>query len=186
MIIIDNYDSFTYNLVQYVKILGIEPKVFLSDKVTIKQLEDFNFSKIIISPGPGNPSQAGMSKDIIQHSYKEKKILGVCLGHQCIAEVFGGITIKANEPVHGKVSVIKHNGDKIFRRIPEKFNATRYHSLIIDPRSIIGTPVDAIAKCDDIIMAVKHSNYDVYGVQYHPESIMTDSGMELLKNFIEM
>ena len=131
MILIDNYDSFTYNIVQYLKELGITPKVFENDKITIEQLRDLDFEHIIISPGAGNPDTAGISMEVIREFYKDKKILGVCLGHQCIAQFFGAKIVKAKEPCHGKVSEIIHTKSRLFKYIPEKFEVTRYHSLIV-------------------------------------------------------
>jgi len=136
MILIDNYDSFTYNIVQYLKELGVEPKVFKNDEITIDELKKIDFSSIIISPGPKGPSDAGISTDVIAEFYKTKKILGVCLGHQCIAQYFGCKVVKASEPVHGKVSTIFFTPDPLFEGLEQGFEATRYHSLVVDDESL--------------------------------------------------
>lgn len=207
MILIDNYDSFTYNIVQYLEELGIEPKVFKNDKITISELKKMDFSSIVISPGPKNPDGAGVSLDVIGEFYKTKKILGVCLGHQCIAQYFGCKIIKSKNPTHGKVSKIYFEGvngvnrDKIFEEIEEGFEATRYHSLIVDNESLTDCikPL-AYAKEDtkeekfcsqftvhsSLLMALKHKDYPVYGVQFHPEAILTQYGKRLLKNYISL
>lgn len=190
MILIDNYDSFTYNIVQYLKELGIEPKVFKNDEITISKLKKMDFSSIIISPGPKNPDEAGISLDVIKEFYKTKKILGVCLGHQCIAQYFGCKIIKSKNPTHGKVSKIFFEGinkDKIFEGIEQGFEATRYHSLIVDNNSLKGTLIKPIAYTkDNILMAIRHENYPIYGVQFHPEAILTQYGKQLLKNYISL
>lgn len=187
MILIDNYDSFTYNIVQYLKELGVEPKVFKNDEITVFQLKKMDFSSIIISPGPKNPNKAGISMDVIKEFHKSKKILGVCLGHQCIAQYFGCKIIKDNNPTHGKVSKIYFTPGPIFEGLEQGFEATRYHSLIVDNNSLKNTPVKPIAKTkDNILMAIKHENYPIYGVQFHPEAILTEGGKRLLKNFLVM
>lgn len=185
MILIDNYDSFTYNIVQYLKELGIEPKVFKNDEITINELKKLDFEYIIISPGPKNPDGAGISLDVIKEFHKTKKILGICLGHQCIAQFFGTKIIKDKNPTHGKVSEIFFDEKyPLFKDMKQGFLATRYHSLIIDPTSI-KPPLNAVARTkDNIIMAIKHSTYPIYGVQFHPEAILTEYGKILLKNFV--
>lgn len=198
MIIIDNYDSFTYNIVQYLKELGVEPKVFKNDEISISQMKKLNFKSIIISPGPKNPDEAGISIDVIEEFYKTKKILGICLGHQCIAQYFGGKVIKAKEPMHGKVSKIYFEKDVLFEGIEQGFEATRYHSLIVDKTSLPKCIVPIAYTTDkkitsyhpshftshsSLLMALKHKDYPVYGVQFHPEAILTQFGKTLLYNF---
>lgn len=186
MILIDNYDSFTYNVVQYLKELGVEPKVFKSDEIIIKELKKMNFSSIIISPGPGNPNKAGMSLNVIKEFHKNKKILGICLGHQCIAQFFGCKIIKDKEPYHGKVSKIYFKDDKLFDRINQGFEATRYHSLIVDNASLSDCIIPLAYTKNGVLMALKNKKYPVYGVQFHPEAILTQYGKILLQNFINL
>ena len=185
MILIDNYDSFTYNIVQYLEELGIQPKIYENDKITIKELKNIEFNSIIISPGAGTPDTAGISMQVLNEFYKTKKILGICLGHQCIAQFFGGKVIKSPNPTHGKTSQIVFNQEsKLFKDIPQGFNATRYHSLIVEnsPECLI-----ASAKTkDNIIMALEHSKLPIYGVQFHPEAILTEYGHKILENFINL
>lgn len=208
MILIDNYDSFTYNIVQYLRELGVNPKVFKNDKITIAELKKMDFSSIIISPGPKGPNQAGISLDVIGEFYKTKKILGVCLGHQCIAQYFGCKIIKAKEPMHGKVSKIYFEDDILFEGLEQGFEATRYHSLIVNNDSLTGC-IKPLAYAlgnrkqetgnsihssvpssqfpvSSVLMALKHKDYPVYGVQFHPEAILTHDGKRLLFNFINL
>lgn len=187
MIIIDNYDSFTYNIVEYVRILGVKPKVFKNDEIEIKDLKNINFSSIIISPGPGNPYDGGISIDVIKNFYKTKKILGVCLGHQIIAACFKANVVKFKEPVHGKTSRIYfETNEPLFASFNQGFSATRYHSLIVDNNSI-NKKIKVIAKTeDDLIMGIKIEGYKLYGVQFHPESILTENGIKLIENFIRI
>lgn len=187
MILIDNYDSFTYNIVQYLRELGVNPQVFENDKITINDLRKLNFSSIIISPGAGNPDTAGISMDVIKEFYKTKKILGVCLGFQCLAQFFGGDIIKDKEPMHGKVSEIEVVANsKLFTNIPKEFSVTRYHSLIADINTI-RSPLKITAKTrDNIVMAIEHETLPLYGVQFHPEAILTQYGHELFENFIKL
>lgn len=187
MILIDNYDSFTYNIVQYLKELGINPKVFKNDEITLEELKKNDFSSIIISPGPKNPDEAGISLDVVGEFYKTKKILGVCLGHQCIAQYFGCRIIKSSEPVHGKVSKIYFEENELFEGLEQGFEATRYHSLEVDSESVVDCIVP-IAFCMNYLplMALKHKDYSIYGVQFHPEAILTQGGKRLLKNFIKI
>lgn len=188
MILIDNYDSFTYNIVQYLQELGVTPRVFKNDKVTIEELKNIDFNSVIISPGPGNPcdkSSTGVCEDIVKEFYTTKKILGVCLGHQLIASHFGARIVKDPEPYHGKTSKIYiERESKLFKDIPNGFEATRYHSLkAVDlPHCII-----PLAYTDDkILMALKHRDYEVYGVQFHPEAILTQYGHRLFENFLNI
>lgn len=187
MILIDNYDSFTYNIVQYLQELGINLTVFKNDEITISQLKKINFNSIIISPGAGNPNTAGISLDIIKEFYKTKKILGVCLGYQCLAQFLGAKIIKDKEPMHGKISKIQIvQESKLFKDLPKSFEVTRYHSLIVD-RETIHFPLKITAQTDDgIVMAIEHETLPLYGVQFHPEAILTQYGHELFRNFIEI
>ncbi|MGB2599411.1 MAG: aminodeoxychorismate/anthranilate synthase component II [Candidatus Omnitrophota bacterium] len=185
MLVIDNYDSFTYNLVQYVGELGGELIVHRNDKVTLGQIEDLSPESIIISPGPGRPDDAGISKEVIKKFAGKIPILGVCLGHQCIAEVYGAEVARGSRIMHGKVSDIYHNGEDIFKNIPSPFTATRYHSLIVKPGTL-KDPLELTAWTDkDEIMGVRHKSMKVWGVQFHPESILTEEGKNILKNFLE-
>lgn len=184
MILIDNYDSFTYNIVQYLEELGCRVDVFENDKITVEELKQIDFKSIILSPGAGNPDNAGISLDVLKEFYKTKKILGICLGHQCIAQFFGGKIVKAQEPVHGKVSKIYHNNSVLFNNIPDGFDAARYHSLAVEnlPECLMQTA----KTLDGINMAYQHKNYPIFGVQFHPEAILTQYGHKLLENFISV
>ena len=181
MILIDNYDSFTYNIVQYLQELGVEPKVFENDKISIEELLQMDFDSIIISPGAGNPNTAGVSMDVIKNFYQTKKILGICLGHQCIAQFFGGKIVKSQNPTHGKTSRIYFDeNSKLFKGLPQGFEVTRYHSLEVKDTNL---KITARTK-DGTIMALEHETFPIYGVQFHPEAILTQYGHELLKNFL--
>lgn len=181
MILIDNYDSFTYNIVQYLQELGVEPKVFENDKISVKELLQMDFDSIIISPGAGNPNTAGVSMDVIKNFYQTKKILGICLGHQCIAQFFGGKIVKSQNPTHGKTSRIYFDeNSKLFKGLPQGFEVTRYHSLEVKDTNL---KITARTK-DGTIMALEHETFPIYGVQFHPEAILTQYGHELLKNFL--
>ena len=186
ILMIDNYDSFTYNIVQYLGELGCRPEVIRNDHISIDELKKMDLEKLLISPGPCTPRQAGISCDAIRiFSAKKIPIMGVCLGHQCIGEVFGGRVVHAPYLMHGKVSGINHQGTGLFKGIPSPFTATRYHSLTIDPESVPDC-LEVTAETDDrIIMGVRHKSLPVYGVQSHPESILTEYGHKLLKNFLE-
>ncbi|MBA7688618.1 Aminodeoxychorismate/anthranilate synthase component 2 [subsurface metagenome] len=184
ILMIDNYDSFTFNLVQYLGILGENIKVRRNDKISLDEIEKMEPSRIVISPGPGRPVNAGMSKDIIKHFYKEIPILGVCLGHQCIGEVFGAEVINSGVVIHGKTSKIYHDGKSIFSGVENPFEAARYHSLILK-RDTIPSSLEVTARTeDDIVMGVRHKNYKLEGIQFHPESFLTPDGLKILKNFI--
>ncbi|MFH1783400.1 MAG: aminodeoxychorismate/anthranilate synthase component II [bacterium] len=186
IVMIDNYDSFTYNLVQYLGELGAKIKVFRNDKVSVEDLEKMKPSKIIISPGPGTPEDAGISRDVIRAFAPKVPILGVCLGHQCVADVFGGEIVRAERLMHGKTSSIYHDSKTIFKGVSKPFTATRYHSLIIRKRSMPSVlEVSAWTK-EGEIMGVRHKKYRVEGVQFHPESILTDQGKDILKNFLAL
>ncbi|MBU1084102.1 MAG: aminodeoxychorismate/anthranilate synthase component II [Candidatus Omnitrophota bacterium] len=186
ILVIDNYDSFTYNLVQYLGEMGEEIMVHRNDKVTIDEIRAIGPDKIVISPGPGRPDDAGISKDVIRGFAGKVPILGVCLGHQCIAEVYGARVIRSGLIMHGKVSSVFHNGEDIFKDVPSPFTATRYHSLIAE-RSTLKEPLEITAWTEaEEIMGIRHKEYPVWGVQFHPESILTTEGKKILKNFIGM
>ena len=185
MLIIDNYDSFTYNIVQYVKMLNVIPIVIKNDEMTLEEIKQLNFSKIIISPGWGNPKNSGVSMDLIDYYKDTKPIFGICLGMQCIAEYFGAKIVKAPEPFHGKNSKIYFDEDfELFKGLKQGFSATRYHSLVVsEPSGII--KIKARTK-DNIPMALKIQNKHIYGVQFHPEAILTEQGIDIIQNFIDM
>jgi len=186
IVVIDNYDSFTYNLVQYLGELGGDPVVYRNDEITIPKIKKLKPSKIIISPGPGTPDDAGISKDVIRAFSGKIPILGVCLGHQCIGEVYGGKIVIANRIMHGKTSKVYHNGKTIFKGIKNPFEATRYHSLIIRRDSISKILEITAETKEKEIMGVKHKKDLTFGVQFHPESILTGEGKKLLKNFLNI
>jgi anthranilate synthase/aminodeoxychorismate synthase-like glutamine amidotransferase len=185
--VIDNYDSFTYNLVQYLGELGQELNVVRNDATTAAEIASLKPSHVIISPGPCTPKEAGISMDVIRACGAKIPVLGVCLGHQCIGQVFGGNVIRAGHVMHGKTSRICHNDDPLFAGIENPFVATRYHSLIVE-RSSVPPELEIIAwtEADDIVMAMKHRELPIYGVQFHPESILTTSGKQLLSNFLAL
>lgn len=184
VIIIDNYDSFVYNLAQYLGELGWQPAVYRNNRVTLAQIEDLSPSHIIISPGPGTPLEAGISNDLIWYFAGRIPILGVCLGHQCVGYVYGGQIVRAAVPTHGKSSIIYHDGRSVYRDLPNPFEGGRYHSLVIR-RDTFPSALELTAWTDDgVIMGVRHKDYLVEGVQFHPESIMTGVGHRLLKNFL--
>jgi len=186
ILMIDNYDSFTFNLVQYLGILGENIKVRRNDKISLDEIKKMAPSRIVISPGPGRPVDAGMSKDIIRHFYKEIPILGVCLGHQCIGEIFGAEVINSGVVIHGKTSMIYHDGKSIFTGVENPFEAARYHSLILK-KDTIPSSLEVTAHTEDgIIMGVRHKNYKLEGIQFHPESFLTPVGLKILKNFIDL
>ncbi len=184
LLMIDNYDSFTFNLVQCLGILGESIKVSRNDKITLDEIEKMAPSRIVISPGPGRPVDAGISKDIIRYFYKKIPILGVCLGHQCIGEIFGAEVINSGTVVHGKTSLIYHDGRSIFAGIENPFEAARYHSLILK-KDTIPDYLEVTARTEDgIVMGVRHKDYKLEGIQFHPESFLTPVGLDILKNFI--
>jgi len=186
LLMIDNYDSFTYNLVQYLGELGQELKVYRNNKITIAEIEAMRPERIVISPGPCTPKEAGISIDVIRHFAGKVPVLGVCLGHQAMGEAFGGDVIRAPYLMHGKTSMIHHDGKTIFAGLPNPFEATRYHSLIIKRETL--PPVLEISAWteDGIIMGVRHKQFKVEGVQFHPESILTGAGKDLLRNFLKL
>ena len=186
ILVIDNYDSFTYNLVQYLGELGAEIVVFRNNKIDLKGIEKLKPERIIISPGPGYPSEAGISEPVVRTFATQVPILGVCLGHQAIAEVFGGKIVRADRLMHGKTSVIHHKSQDIFKGVENPFEATRYHSLIVE-RSSLPDCLSITAETDQKeIMGLKHEKYELYGVQFHPESILTKEGKKILRNFIQI
>ncbi len=185
IVMIDNYDSFTYNLVQYFGELKADIKVFRNDKISLDEIKRIKPNHVVISPGPGRPKDAGISKDVILEFYKYIPILGVCLGHQAIAEVFGASIVQAKRLMHGKVSSIKHNNRGIFKGLPNPFEATRYHSLIVESGTL-PKEISATAETEDKeIMGIRHRDYPLFGVQFHPESIMTSKGHDILNNFLK-
>ncbi|MGH7834996.1 MAG: anthranilate synthase component II [Candidatus Binatia bacterium] len=185
ILLIDNYDSFTYNLYHYLGELGVEVAVFLNDAITLEKIEALKPEKIVISPGPCTPREAGISCEVIRHFAPRTPILGVCLGHQCIGAAYGGDIIRAPEIMHGKLSDVHHDSRTIFRSLKNPFNAMRYHSLVIDPKTLPAELQVSAHTSDDIVMAVRHRTHPVEGVQFHPESILTDEGKKLLRNFLE-
>ena len=186
IILIDNYDSFTFNLYHYLSSLKVHVDVIRNDKITSKDILKRKYNKIVISPGPGNPDQSGNCLKIVKSLYKKIPILGVCLGHQIIGQVFGSKIIQARKLMHGKTSKITTKKNGILKNLPKTFEATRYHSLIIDKKSLsCDLEITAETK-DGLIMGVQHKKYDVHGVQFHPESIKTKLGMKILKNFIRI
>ena len=184
ILLIDNYDSFTYNLYHYLSSLKCKVDVYRNDKIEISKIKRNKYKKIIISQGPGNPSQSGNCLRIVKKLHKKIPILGVCLGHQIIGQVFKSKIIGAKKLMHGKTSIIKHNGKGIFKGIKKTINATRYHSLIIDRKTLNKDLLITAETKDEIIMGIMHKKYNVHGVQFHPESIKTPEGMKLLKNFL--
>lgn len=184
ILIIDNYDSFTYNIFQYTSQLGYPTEVVRNDLVDAQSIFLEKYSAIILSPGPGTPQEAGNTMDVIRNLAGKIPILGVCLGHQAIAEVFGGEVVRAPKPVHGKVSPIHHHGKGIYQGVPNPFLAGRYHSLMVDPASLPDCLEVTAQTADGLIMGIKHCRVDVEGVQFHPESILTENGLVLIKNFL--
>jgi anthranilate synthase/aminodeoxychorismate synthase-like glutamine amidotransferase len=186
VLVIDNYDSFTYNLVQYLGELGQDVRVFRNDAITVDEIEALGPDRIVISPGPCTPKEAGVSVETITRLAGKIPILGVCLGHQSIGEAFGGEVVRAERLMHGKTSMIRHDGRTIFRNLPNPFEATRYHSLIVR-RSTLPSCLEVSAEtAEGEIMALRHRSLPVEGVQFHPESILTRPGMDLLRNFLAL
>jgi anthranilate synthase/aminodeoxychorismate synthase-like glutamine amidotransferase len=184
LLMIDNYDSFTYNLVQYLGELGEVIKVYRNDQITVDEIEALDPERIVISPGPCSPAEAGISNEIITRFSGRKPLLGVCLGHQCIGHVFGGEVVRAPRLMHGKTSMIHHDGKGLFVGLPNPFEATRYHSLIVR-KETLPSCLEITAETDQgEIMGLRHREYQVEGVQFHPESILTQAGKDLLRNFL--
>lgn len=186
LLMIDNYDSFTYNLVQYFGELGEDIRVFRNDKLKIEDIVRLNPDRIVISPGPCTPKEAGISVDVIKYFAGKIPMLGVCLGHQAIGEAFGGDIIRADRLMHGKISMIYHDGKTIFEGIPNPFEATRYHSLIIKRETLPSCLEISAETKEGEIMGVRHKEFKIEGVQFHPESILTKAGMSILRNFLRI
>jgi para-aminobenzoate synthetase component II len=185
ILMIDNYDSLTYNLVQALGSLGAELQVFRNDALTVQDIEAMDVDHIIISPGPGTPSEAGISMDVIRSFGGKIPLLGVCLGHQSLAQTFGARVVRAPEPVHGKTAVVKHTGEGVFRGLDEDFVVARYHSLVVE-WSTLPECFDVTASCEGLIMGIRHKSLPcLEGVQFHPESFLTVDGPKLLRNFLE-
>lgn len=185
ILMIDNYDSFTYNLVQYVGELGETVKVIRNDELTIREIEQLTPAIIIVSPGPCTPNEAGVSLDVVQHFAGKIPIFGVCLGHQTIGQAFGGKVIRAKTLMHGKTSPVFHDGQGVNNNMPNPFNATRYHSLLVEKETLPDCLEVTSWTADDEIMGLRHKLFPIEGVQYHPESIMTEEGKRLIQNFLE-
>ena len=184
VLLIDNYDSFTFNLYHYISSLGVKVDVVRNDKITAKDIKKNKYNKIVISPGPGNPSQSGNCTNILKSLHKEIPFLGVCLGHQIIGQVFGSKIIQAKKLMHGKISKIKSKKIGILKNLPKTFEATRYHSLIINKKTLSDSLEITAETEDGLIMGVQHKVYNIHGVQFHPESIKTKLGIKILKNFV--
>jgi anthranilate synthase component 2 len=185
LLVLDNYDSFTFNLVQMFMDYDLEISVHRSDRIDLEQVEVFEPQYALISPGPGDPSHTGISMPLIEHYFKKIPILGVCLGMQCINEVFGGLTVRAPKPVHGKTSIVSHNGEGIFKDLPDSFSAARYHSLMVKTANNSILKISSISN-DDVVMGLSHPEYPLHGVQFHPESFMTENGFTLIENFLKL
>ncbi|MDP3090407.1 MAG: aminodeoxychorismate/anthranilate synthase component II [Nitrospira sp.] len=186
LLMIDNYDSFTYNLVQYLGELGEDVRVYRNDKITLRQIEELGPSRIVISPGPCTPKEAGVSVETIRQFAGRMPILGVCLGHQSLGVAFGGEVIRAQRLMHGKTSMISHDGKTIFHGLPNPFEATRYHSLLVNPKNLPDCLEVSAKTAEGEIMGLRHRTLAVEGVQFHPESILTKAGKDLLRNFLKL
>ena len=185
ILLLDNYDSFTYNVYQQLSELGAKVEVIRNDKITLKEINDRHYSAIVISPGPGVPKDAGITEDLIDEFKDKLPILGICLGHQAIGEVFGGKVVRNKEIVHGKTSPLQHNGRGIYENLPQNIDIGRYHSLIIE-RDSLPESLEITSELEDgTIMGVRHKEYDVEGIQFHPESILTADGRKMMKNFLD-
>lgn len=184
IVMIDNYDSFTYNLVQYLGELGAEITVFRNNQITVEEIETLAPDQIVISPGPGSPTDGGISNELIRQLGPTRPILGVCLGHQCIGHVYGGKVSRSPRLMHGKVSNVYHNGRRLYNGVPSPFVATRYHSLIVEEPLPDSLEVTAFTR-DGEVMGIRHKEYPIVGVQFHPESILTEHGKRILRNFLE-
>lgn len=185
ILLLDNYDSFTYNLYQHLAELGAQVEVRRNDEATVQQIAALTPSHIVISPGPCTPHEAGISNEVIRALGPRIPLLGVCLGHQCIGETFGGQVVRAPEPVHGKTSLIQHRGAGVLRGLPQPFEAIRYHSLIVQRETLPAALEITAETADGLIMGLRHREYPIYGVQFHPESILTEVGKDILRTFLE-
>jgi anthranilate synthase component II len=185
VLVIDNYDSFVYNLVQYLGELGAELQVHRHDELSLDEIVALDPDAVLISPGPGRPEDAGLSNDVISHFAGRRPVLGVCLGHQCIGQVYGGEVVRAPEIMHGKTSLIRHDGTGVFADLPQPLEATRYHSLVVARDSIPDDLVVTAWTDDGVVMGLRHRSLAVEGVQFHPESILTAAGHDLLRNFLD-
>ena len=186
ILVIDNYDSFTYNIVQYLGELGAEMQIFRNDKITVEEAIALAPDKVLVSPGPCSPREAGVSCEIIREFGHRVPLLGVCLGHQAIGDVYGGNVVRAERLMHGKISPMIHEGQSVFKGLPSPFDATRYHSLIID-RATLPDCLEVTAEtAEGEIMGVRHKEFEVHGVQFHPESILSEHGMQLFQNFLDL
>ena len=186
ILVIDNYDSFTYNLVQLLGEMGADLRVVRNDQTTLDAIRTMNPSHIVVSPGPGNPDDGGVSLDVIRELGAVTPILGVCLGHQCIGQAYGGVVLRASRQMHGKTSQIYHTNEGVFENVPNPFEATRYHSLIVEEASLPSCLRVTAFTAEGEIMGLRHEAYPVYGVQFHPESILTTYGTHILKNFLDV
>ena len=186
ILVIDNYDSFTYNLVQYFGEMGADLRVKRNDEITLDEIEALRPERIVISPGPKSPREAGISCAVIERFGPRLPIFGVCLGHQCMGEVYGGDVVRAPRLMHGKTSPIRHNGQGLFAGLPSPFEATRYHSLIVDRATLPAVLEITADTAEEEIMGLRHREFPVHGVQFHPESILTDSGKAILQNFLNL
>ena len=187
VLVIDNYDSFTYNLVQYLGELGARIIVRRNDEASLDTLRELGHSRVVISPGPGRPEQAGVSLDVIREFGPRMPLLGVCLGHQAIGLAFGGDVVRAPQPIHGKTSTVEHNGTGVFAGISTSFQAGRYHSLVVAEATMpADLEITARTKEDHLVMALRHRTLPIHGVQFHPESVLTNEGRRILRNFLEM
>ncbi len=186
ILVIDNYDSFVYNLVQYLEELGKKTEVYRNDRISLRIIEEKKPEGIVISPGPGQPKNAGISEQVVEHFASQIPILGVCLGHQCIGEVFGAKIVRAKNLMHGKTSLIYHSGKDIYQGTENPFLATRYHSLIIKNGTLPDCLIRTAWTKKEEIMGIRHKEYPVFGMQFHPESILTEAGKKLLKNFLKL
>lgn len=185
MLIIDNYDSFTYNLVHYFQILGQKVSVYYHDAITLAEISELSPDSIVLSPGPKRPEDTGISLELIKEFYQQFPILGICLGHQCLAHVFGAAIIQAKKIMHGKTSTLFHYNEGLFKDLPQNFQVTRYHSLVIDPATLPSSfTIDAYT--EDAIMAIRHREYPLFGLQFHPEAILSEQGLPLLERFINV
>jgi anthranilate synthase/aminodeoxychorismate synthase-like glutamine amidotransferase len=184
VLVIDNYDSFVYNLVQYLGELGADPQVYRHDALTVDEIDALAPDGILISPGPGRPDDAGVSNDVLTHHAGRVPIFGVCLGLQCMGQVFGGKVVRAPQVMHGKTSLIRHDGDGVFAGLPNPLEATRYHSLVVE-RDSVPACLEITATTDDgLVMGLRHREFAIEGVQFHPESILTAGGHDMLRNFL--